>query len=234
MRTFKTILSGLLLCSAAAAALGCGGSKAQDSTTPEGAQAGDLPNDEERGSKLYDAWAEPGYTGEKISKIMVMGIGDDKAVVDEFETAFAEMLTKAGVEAVKASNVISDEDRRNKDGIIAKKLEEASYTGALVTRLVSVDKTYEAVAPTASISGRPFLDYYQSSYANPQTMRTMDETVTVTLESALYKIPEAKIVWCGTTSSFNPTPDNRKRVFGNIGDLIIESLKTSGVLAVTP
>jgi hypothetical protein len=36
----------------------------------------------------------PNYEGEKISKVMVMGIGADSAVVDEYETAFTEMLSK--------------------------------------------------------------------------------------------------------------------------------------------
>jgi hypothetical protein len=241
MTNSKVLVFGLLATLSAAAVAACGSSQPDSSTTPEGTTAaattpeetpspGALPEKSKGSSTLYDAWAKPDYEGDKISKVMVMGVGDDPAVVNEFETAFTDMLTKSGIEAVKASNVVSPEDRQNKDAIV-KKLEEAQYTGAVVTRLVSVDSSFETKAPNAQLNGTPFIAYYQSALDNPAVMKQEVETTTVTLETALYKIPEAQIVWCGTTESFNPNPERRQKILKEIGTLVIDSLKGSGLLA---
>ena len=211
----------------AAGMLGCGSAQPETNTADEG----DLPVAKKGSTKIYDAWTDPNYTGDKIGKVLVLGIADDPAVVEEFETAMAEMVSKTGVEAVKASSVISDADRQNEPEL-KKKVEEAGYTGVLVTRLVSVDSKYVANAQSISLSGQPFGSYYQQAYSGPVSTVGQAEVTAVTLESVLYKVPEAEMVWCGTTESFNPSPERRQRLFKEIGKLMVDSLKTAGVLAV--
>jgi len=213
--------------SLAAAMSACGSAQPETNTAEEG----DLPAAKKGSTKIYDAWTDPNYAGDKIAKVLILGIADDPALVEEFETAMAEMVSKTGIEAVKASNVISDADRQNEPEL-KKKVVEAGYTGVLVTRLVSVDSKYVANAQTISLSGQPFGNYYQQAYSGPVVTTGQAEVTTVTLESVLYKVPEAEMVWSGSTESFNPTPERRQRLFKEIGKLLVDSLKSSGVLAV--
>ena len=119
------------------------------------------------------------------------------------------------------------------------------YDGALVSRLVAIDKSQTYVPPqTYFVATAPlpritpyygnFGGYYASGYPYPVVQTTPGYTVentTVVVETILYKLPEDKPIWTATTRTLDPR--SRPEVVQAVTQIVDEELRNKGLIGAS-
>jgi len=150
-----------------------------------------------------------------------------------YEDAFVARLKADGVSGVAGYTLIED-IKDYKDGAILKDAVRKSGTdGALIGRLISVKEKERIVPP--SVYYEPmygyrhgFYDYYGMSHRAVYSPGYTTIDTVVKLETTVFSLSPEKMIWAGTTESFNP-PSPLKIIEEN-ADLIIKSMKTAKLL----
>lgn len=163
---------------------------------------------------LSSEWKNPNYTGGPIRKLAVFVMTPDDNLRRFAEDQAVQRLPK-GTVGVAGYTMFPKVSEGDKDKVRARLVQDG-FDGAMVTRLVSNDKTQTYVPPQTylvpagpSFGAGPyygsFYGYYgyASTYAYTTPGYTMDVT-TVVVETLLYKLPEDTVVWTGTTQTVNP------------------------------
>jgi len=114
------------------------------------------------------------------------------------------------------------------------------YDGVLVSRLVAVDKSQTYVPPQTNfvpagpyMGARPYYGnfggYYGQGYGTVQTSPGYTvENTTVVVETILYKLPEDKPVWTGTTRTLDPS--SRPEMIQAITQLVEAEMQKKGLI----
>jgi hypothetical protein len=161
---------------------------------------------------------------------------------DESIRRFAEdqMVRKipAGTEATPGY-VLFDTPNGDKDKVRAV-LIKAGYDGVLVSRLVAVDKSQSYIPPQVHfVQTGPyglanpyygnFAGYYGHGFAVVQTMPGYTvENTTVVVETVLYKLPDDKPIWTGTTQTLDPR--SRGEMIEAIAQIVEAELQKKGLI----
>src|SRR3954463_7021138 len=96
---------------------------------------------------LTNKWKNPEYSGNSISKVLIVGIADHPGVRRAFEDTFVQALAKLGVQAVASYSVVPSRGRISDEELV-KAVEQTEANGVLITRLVSRE-TEESYAPAS-------------------------------------------------------------------------------------
>jgi hypothetical protein len=163
-------------------------------------------------------WRSPGWSG-AFTHVAIFGVSRLAGVRRDFETRMAAALAGAGVKATPSHVLLRDRGElpdveestpSPSDPSPARVLAEHGIDGALVTRLVGVDRDLRYVdgIPYAAVGGvRPgfygpgFYDYYYGMAYSPGY--TVDYAI-VTLETNLYDVASLELVWAGLSETFDP------------------------------
>jgi hypothetical protein len=158
-------------------------------------------------TKLVNVWQDPAFTGGPMKKIIVLGLGSDGAMSQNFEDIFAAELKRRGVEAVPGHTLLPQDPPPTREA-----MERAAKTvgadGFLVARLVKTDKETQyspGFSPTAVPgvgSYNNFYGYYSAAVTYAPPVAYQYEVVTV--ETNLWDVSTDKLVWAGTTQTFAP------------------------------
>lgn len=191
-------------------------------------------------TQMTSVWRDSQYTGGPLKKIAVIVVNKDDLTRRMVEDETARSLAGGRTQVVPSYTVIATLVKD--DGTIKNALLANGFDGALVGRLAALveDKTYRP--PSTSVTfGGPYMGagpaygtfggYYGYAYTvayDPGYTRVDTRAV---VETILYKLPEAKPIWTGTTESMNPS--SRAEVVEKIGQLIGKELR-SGKLIDAP
>ena len=164
-------------------------------------------------TRLYERWNDNDYTGEKLQKVLVLGLFKDDIQRRAFETAFAERVDSTGKHAVAGHTLMPDEaDFDNKEDIIAA-VKKVNADAVLITRFKGVIEKERHVVPRLDYVpamgmgygsyGYGYSGYYGSSYQAVYRpgYTTMDSIVQ--LDTRVYSVKTEKLVWAGKTKSVN-------------------------------
>lgn len=161
-------------------------------------------------TQLTKSWTDPSVTPETVKpfkKVLVIA-----RVNDETSNRIAEDKIVAQVKAenaVPSYAFLSPADTAKK--VVNAKLQEAGFDGLIVMRLTEVNKSLDYQPGTG------YRGFYGGFYGSPGTL---SEDQTFYVETSIYSLETEKLLWSGTTSTFNPSQ------FDKAIDDIIYTIKT--------
>lgn len=171
-------------------------------------------------TKLSSDWTNPNVSNpHPLKKVAVFVIAKDESVRRYAEDQMAAKMP-AGVTSV-AGYTMFDKPEKNVSKV-RETLAKNGFDGALVTRLVRVDETEQYVpsqtivqqtqpfyGPAGAFNQNPysFDNYYGSTFNSTYVTTTESYTINntnVIVETKLYRLPDAVLLWSGTTDTLNP------------------------------
>lgn len=162
-------------------------------------------------TRITSSWKDPGDPGTPLRKLMVFVAVQDEAIRRFAENEAVRSLP-AGTEGVASHTVF---DRPEPDiGKLRERLVREGFDGALVARLVSVDRSQIYHPPQVHMSPfapwhgywphyRSFYWYYPQAFTYVTPAYT-SETTRVLVETVIYRLPSGNPVWSVVSESVNP------------------------------
>ncbi|MFO7565215.1 MAG: hypothetical protein R6X02_21400 [Enhygromyxa sp.] len=188
---------------------------------------------------IEHAWRSPQWGG-SFSHVAVFGMSKLAGVRRDYESRMAAALAEAGVAATPSFLLFPDHGEVREEEV-ARTLAEHGIDGALVTRLVAVDRDVRYVDEVgyAAMGGvrpgfyRPgFYDYYHYGYGGwgvPYSPGYTVEYTNVILETNLYDVASSELVWAGLSKIFDP--NNVAQAIESYAKLMVDTLVRIGLLA---
>lgn len=207
--TFRSFTAPLLLAAAASLLAGC-------ATTT-----------------IKSTWRDETDTAGAPRKIVVFVAVKDENLRKMAENRVVQSLP-AGIAPVAGHQL--DLDPQLEIDTVRERLVKGGFDAALVSRLVSVDKSQTVVPAQTQFMTDPmfwnvgpryrsFYTYYPYVYTTPSY--TVENT-RVIVETLLYRLPEGKPVWTAVSESLNP--QSSLQIVEELIKLIDKKLKTEGLL----
>ena len=179
-------------------------------------------------TSLVNQWKAPDYSGGPMRKVMVVGVAKEPSVRRVFEDEFVAKLKAAGVEGVPSYTVIP-QDGKAEQAELEAAVEKVGAEGVLVTRLVKREKDTQVsggyAGPAAPVGMYGWYSSAWMGYYEPATVYQYD---VLTLETSLYSPKQSKLVWSGTTETFDPS--DVKQETAGFADLIIGTLRKEKII----
>jgi hypothetical protein len=153
------------------------------------------------------AWRDPAYSGGTFDRIFVIGIGEDDTRRRFFEDRFVAVLSERGVDAEPSYGSLPDPERIEKDAL-QDAMQAGGFDAVIVTRLVGQEQEEEFVpprtytVPTGYRGG--YYGYYRNSYEVVHEPGYYKTNTIVRLETNLYEVASASLVWSGQSETLNP------------------------------
>jgi hypothetical protein len=185
-------------------------------------------------AKLVASVKNPSYSGQRLKKVLVIGMSDDPVIRSDFEDALAHKLARDGVEAIPGHYILLRPESANMDlDYLRAQIREHHIEAVLVTRLVKVEKNvtyipgHSYTVPYAYYQN--FYGYYSTVYRQVYTPDYLREDKTVRIETNLYATatPEGELVWTGISDSFNPS--SAKKTINNVVKVVVKDLEKEGI-----
>ena len=179
-------------------------------------------------TELVSQWKSPAFSGPPLKKVMVVGVSSQPATRRIFEDEFSAALKAAGVTAVPSYTVIP-QDGQAEQAVLEQAVKDLGADGVLITRLVSreqktqVTPGYYQPVPTMGVYG-----WYSSAWMGYYEPPTVYQYDVVTADTSVYSVNAGKLLWSGTTETFDPT-DVAKETRG-FAKIIIAALKKDGII----
>lgn len=186
-------------------------------------------------TSLQGVWKDPEFSGPPFRKLLVVGITKDGQVRRTFEDIFSSQLRARGVQAVAGHTVITG--GQADETALAEAVKKSGADAVITTRVVAID-TRTGVSPGyVTYFGAPVYPYgyYPSPgagatlygyYANtswavyqPPTAYSYEEA---TLESNLFESRSGRLVWAGTTVTFDTKAT--AKASADLAIIVIEAL----------
>jgi hypothetical protein len=155
---------------------------------------------------LTSTWMNPDYhAGTPMTKTAVIVLAKDESTRRFAENQMIQNLPKGTVGV--AGYTMFDKPEEDKEKVRASLVKDG-FDSVIVSRLISVDKSQSYVPPqTYNSPNYAYNSYYGGAYRGAYYTTTPGYTVENTLvvvETLLYRLPDAMLVWSGTSQSFNP------------------------------
>lgn len=171
-------------------------------------------------TEMTNTWTDPSAKGAEMSRIAVIAMTKDPGLRRMAEDSAAAQL--AGAQATPSYQVLGDADLKDREGVKAK-LKEAGYNGVLVMRLAGVSEQVTAVGPYDTFDG--YYDWAGGAVYAPGYLET--DTV-VRVISNLYSLQDNKLVWSGTSKTFDPT--SASQFMGDVSKAVAKSLQKERIV----
>ena len=154
------------------------------------------------------SWHNPDYDQTAFKKLFVIGVGENEGGRRLFEDTFAKALAQQGTSAQASWGLLPQSTQLSEEQIRGA-LEGGNFDGVLITRLLSVDQSQEYVPPSThtvptTSYGYGYYGYYGSSYEVVHEPGYFKTNTTFRLETNLYSVASAGLVWSGQSETLNP------------------------------
>jgi hypothetical protein len=167
-------------------------------------------------TEMTNTWFDPAAMGSPLQKVAVVCLTKDPGMRRMAETEAAKQIK--GTQVVPSYLVISDDDLHNRD-VVKSKLRDQGFDGALVMRLAAVNEQVSVVGgPYATFDG--YYDWASTAVYSPGYLAT---DVVVDVVSSLYSLPNDKLVWSGTSRTFDPA--SAKQVVGDVSKQVAKEIQ---------
>lgn len=160
-------------------------------------------------TKLEKTWADPSFNAKNIkpfTKVLVVAPGKDAVSQRVAEDKIVKQL-KAGV-GVASYTYLKPTDTDQK--LVEAQLIKDGFDGVIMMRLKDVEKSTSYTPGTSYGGWYGYRNYSPGYYSEDKTFQ---------VETNFYSLPDAKLLWSGTTSTLNPTS------LDNTMDQIINTIK---------
>jgi hypothetical protein len=157
-------------------------------------------------AKFKSTWKAPdvgrlNFAGKKVA---VAFISSDQNLQVSAEEALARELAALGVKTVPAYRLVPREEIGKKESVKGF-FERAGVEGLVAMRVVSADKevTYTPDVWVSTMYASPW-DYYAYGWGTAIGGVTRREDLVVTIETLVFNVTQAKLVWAGVSEKTNP------------------------------
>ncbi len=181
-------------------------------------------------TRIEKSWRDPNTTITEGSyqKVLVAALLRNESTRRIVEDQMVQRLNGKGVASYQY--YMEKEVTESKIADLEKKLAADGFDGALVMRLIEVEKETNYVPGTSMYPTYygGFGGYYYNSwnaYANPGYYTT-DKIFNV--ETNIYSLKQNKLIWTGVTSTVNPT--KTEKMYNEIADVVVAKMKSEGFL----
>ena len=190
-------------------------------------------------TSMVDTWRDPNYKGKAFHNFLVVGITKDPGVRRVFEDIFTAELRGRGLQAT-ASYTITPPDQAVTKELLAEAVKKSGADVVVTTRVVNVRQQssvtpgyIETYGPGPGPYSYPYMypqrdlyGYYGASQViQPPTVQTYE---VATLETVLFDVADASMVWSGTSTTFET--HQTVTVSKELSRLIIKSLVKAGLI----
>ena len=189
-------------------------------------------------TQMTSVWRDSQYQGGPLKKVAIIVVHSNDLNRRMVEDEIARSLAGGTTRVVPSYTVL---EKLEKDQVaITSKLLAQGFDGALVGRLAALvkDETYRPPT-TYAVFGGPYLaggpgfdtfgGYYGYAYNVAYDPGYTRVDTRVVIETILYKLPEAKPIWTGTTESMNP--NSREELVDKVGRLIGTELRNAKLIS---
>ena len=172
-------------------------------------------------TRLKTSWRDPAVKDIRFQKIVVFVVAKDEALRRNGEHEVCEHVKTTP--CVPAFSIVPDNEVGDVEKVKSRVV-DGGFDGAVVMRLADrrVQQTYvpPSPAPMWGYYGRAWPMAYDPGYVR------QDELVDV--ETRIYSVKDAKLLWAGTTETTNP--QDVRRTVKEIADAIADELRREGLI----
>lgn len=183
-------------------------------------------------TKFGETWKDPSYQGPKLNHILVVAVVKDTVEKRIFEDEFTKELLKDGVNARSSYKYLSGNTMKAEKEEIVAAIEQTGADGVLVVQLKAVNKQDQYVPPNIDWVPGPsyfgYYGYYGTAYEAVYTPSVVTTDKYVTLQSRLFAVEGAQLIWATDTITKNPT--QIRKAVRTVADKVGGKLKSSGLV----
>ncbi len=179
-------------------------------------------------AKLVASVKNPGYSGQRLHRVLVIGMSNNPAIRSDFEDAMAAGLTRDGVEAIPGNTILLRPDSANMDmDYLKAQIREHKIEAVLVSRLIKDEKN------VTYIPGR---DLYRALWVLQLVLRLLPHGLPPGVHPRLSAGPTApcasrpistppsrpRASWCRTGLSDTFNPGKAKKEIDSLVKLVVK------------
>jgi len=156
-------------------------------------------------TKVVERWADPDFDA-KLKNIMVLSLNQSDKSRRKFEDGFLHALKQRKIQSSASYYLLPSNEDLDKEKVKAA-IAGSDIDGVLVLRAVKITKEERYVQ--AQTTGTRYNSFYAyvGEYRPTYSAYTTEDTL-VHLETNLYAVDGAKLIWTGKTETFNPSDVN--------------------------
>lgn len=178
---------------------------------------------------IKNSWKDPSIMEPvHFDKILGLMIEKDGATRRQVEDYIVQRVTanNPGVQAVAAYTLLSGDDLTDKERS-RQIVEEAGIDGAIVVRMVGVDKQTTYVPGSYPTPYYNFYGYYDWAWPTVYDPGYLQTDTIVNLETLIYSVKDGKLLWSGVTETFNPS--SMDDLLKGTGDAVARATRKDGI-----
>ncbi len=148
-------------------------------------------------TKITDAWTDANVEPKPVTKIVVVGLVDDKVSKHLFEDMFTKALKDRGNDATAAYTFTNAGANTNPDSLVAV-LRAAGYSAALTARSLGEEMTETQHVGSAYYMPQSYYQwgsYYSMSYGAVMSTSYTERSEKVIVEANLFDLGSEKLLW---------------------------------------
>lgn len=186
-------------------------------------------------TKLTNVWGDPAFQTNSLKKLMVLGVAKSPSMRRTFEETFVGALQKEGVEAMISYPLTGDFPLDS--ATVTAKILESGCDGIFVTRVVDRKTVETYYPPTTTYIAAPapyyggWYGYSSMGYAYESSPGYTVQSQVINLETNLYRVSDAKLVWSALSESWLEQSDNPAAQIGPFVDQLVYGLTKSKIVA---
>jgi hypothetical protein len=178
-------------------------------------------------ASLVSQWRDDSYAGPAFESFLVVGFtpndGNRRLFESEFVKQLAQRSEARGAASAEHIPAFADIDSTH----IVEIVRQNGYDAVLVTRLVRVDQRTQYTPGGAQVAPETYYndlyDYTYTVYREVESMGSVGAADVVVLETNVYSVEGARLVWTGMTESYSP--ENIEQVVDDLAILVLGSLR---------
>jgi hypothetical protein len=174
-------------------------------------------------TSIVDSWSDPSYQGGPFKRIMVLGVTKNAVARRTFEDIFASRLRATGIEAMPGYQYLPQDGPVDESELNAA-VRASGADGLLLVRLLRVDRQTRVATNYAPMTFPGYYGFYTAWVAYPDVY----QYDVATAEVNLFDVRTNKLVWGGTTETFNPSSAQRESA--GFADVVIAALAKRGLV----
>ena len=189
---------------------------------------------------LVNVWTDPGYHGNNIDNILVVGMAPREQTRSIFEYQLTNVFKTNGVNAMASLDAMPKDVEISKEAF-TKYFKDHDLDAVLITGLLRADTSqtyvpgYSYYVPGHSYaysSGyhRDYWGYYHSHWRMYHEPGYYKETRKYMIESTLYETTKGNIIWRGISKTVNP--DNIMIVIEDLSKTLVKRLGKDGLVTL--
>ncbi len=184
-------------------------------------------------TKLVTSWTDKDYQGEKLHKVLVIGMVKDDLMRRHFEDQFVGKLAQDGQEAEASYVYMPNLQDYKEEGKLEAVVQKLGADAVLITTLKDVENRKKYVPPRVDYvpsmyGGYGYYGYYFQSMQPIYTPGYERTDKVVQLETKVFSVKTRKMIWAGATESFNPSSSSK--IIDELARLVVSDMKKAGFI----